>query len=214
MQQSADSLRERRRAETGHALIRDARRRTAEMGLHGFTVEEVCEAAGVSRRTFFNYFASKEDAVLGVTLLRNDEAAVAAFLAGGDPESPDLSATLLDDLATLSIERWSVMDLAPDTFAELLAAVDREPRLLPRLLDHGAAIERADASLIEQREGLPEGDLRASIAAQVVGTIGRSTVHAFLNGGHDRPFADLYRTHLDAARQLLRSQNLLPEGPA
>ena len=213
MQNSADTLRERRRAETGHALIRDARRLTAERGLQGFTVEEICEAAGVSRRTFFNYFASKEDAVLGITLHHSDDDAIAAFLAGGEPHRDGLSASLLDDLATLAIERWSVMDLAADTFAALFAAVDREPRLLPRMLDHGTQIERADAALVEQREGLAPGDLRATIAAQVVGTIGRSTVQAFLTGDRERPFAELYRAHLDAARQLLRSQDLPQKGP-
>lgn len=211
--QSAETLRERRRAETGHALVRGARLLTAEVGLHGFTVEEVCDAAGVSRRTFFNYFASKEDAVLGVPLHRDDDDAIAAFLAGGDPSSPELSATLLDDLATLALARWSVMDLVPDTVAALFAAVDREPRLLPRLLEHAALTEQADAVLIERREGLPPGDLRAAIAAQVVGTLGRFTAHAYLTGDPDLHFADIYHAHLDAARQLLRSQDLNPRGP-
>ena len=211
--QSAETPRDRRRAETGHALVRGARLLTADVGLHGFTVEEVCDAAGVSRRTFFNYFASKEDAVLGIPLHRHDEEAIAAFLAGGDPRTPELSPTLLDDLATLALARWSVMDLVPDTVTALFAAVDREPRLLPRMLEHGALTEQADAVLIERREGLPSGDLRAAIAAQVVGTLGRSTAHAYLTGEPDRPFADLYHDHLRAARQLLRSQDLFPEGP-
>jgi AcrR family transcriptional regulator len=213
MTDSAGSVRDRRRAETGHALVRHARLLTAEVGLHGFTVEEVCDAAGVSRRTFFNYFASKEDAVLGVPLQRNDDVAIAEFLAGGDAGSGKLSATLLDDLATLALARWSVMDLVPDTFTALFAAVEREPRLLPRMLEHGALTEQADAALIEQREGLAPGDLRASIAAQMIGTIGRSVAHAFLTGDHERPFADLFHSHLRAARQLLRSQDLSSKGP-
>ena len=58
-------LRERKRAATRTAITAVARSLTAEHGLNGFTVEEVCEAAGISRRTFFNYFQSKEDAIIG-----------------------------------------------------------------------------------------------------------------------------------------------------
>jgi AcrR family transcriptional regulator len=210
--QSAESVRERRRVETERALVRGARMLTAEHGLSGFTVEQICADAGVSRRTFFNYFASKEDAVLGIPLDRDDAAAVARFVAGGDPDRDRLSATLLDDLATLALARWAAMDLAPDTFTALFAAVEREPRLLPRMLEHGAANERADAALIAQREGLPPGDLRADIAAQLMGAIGRSAAHDFLTGDHTRPFSDLYTDRLHAARQLLHSQDTDPEG--
>ncbi|KTR85031.1 helix-turn-helix domain-containing protein, partial [Leucobacter chromiiresistens] len=81
MPQSATSTRARRRAATARALSSHARRWTAERGINGFTVEELCEAAGVSRRTFFNYFASKEDAVLGVPADRDDAEAQEAFIA-------------------------------------------------------------------------------------------------------------------------------------
>ena len=47
-------------------MIVEARRATVEHGLHGFTLEQLCATVGVSRRTFFNHFASKEDVVLGI----------------------------------------------------------------------------------------------------------------------------------------------------
>ena len=65
MRESADSLREQRRRETTRALTDAARRLTTERGFAGFTVEELCTEVGVSRRTFFNYFESKENAVFG-----------------------------------------------------------------------------------------------------------------------------------------------------
>lgn len=61
------SLREQKRLET-RLRIEDAA--TELVDRHSFgavTIEEICELAGISRRTFFNYFDSKESAVLGPT---------------------------------------------------------------------------------------------------------------------------------------------------
>src|SRR6478735_6808726 len=98
VEQSAPSgMRERRMAQTRQALTTHARELTAERGLHGFTIDELCEHVGVSRRTFFNYFDAKEHAVIGHPLEWFLPDAVEMFVAIRPP-GPGISATLFDDL--------------------------------------------------------------------------------------------------------------------
>ena len=57
---AASGLRERRRAETVRALARAAYGIVRDEGVDAVTADAVAERAGVSRRTFFNYFPSVE----------------------------------------------------------------------------------------------------------------------------------------------------------
>jgi len=59
-------LRERKKAETWAALHEAAASLALEHGVDQTTVEAIASSAGVSPRTFFNYFEVKEDAILGL----------------------------------------------------------------------------------------------------------------------------------------------------
>ncbi|OEY23596.1 hypothetical protein A0K93_03465 [Corynebacterium sp. BCW_4722] len=61
-----DGIRDRKRRETKRRIIDEAVRLVQESGFDAVTVEDICAAAGISRRTFFNYMDSKDEAVLGV----------------------------------------------------------------------------------------------------------------------------------------------------
>ena len=56
---------DRRKRATRQALKHAAAALVEERGLSGVTVDEIAARAGVSTRTFFNYFPTKEDAVVG-----------------------------------------------------------------------------------------------------------------------------------------------------
>lgn len=62
--ETVDTLRTRKKAATRQSLHEAALRLAMADGLDGVTVEDIADEVGVSRRTFSNYFANKEDAVL------------------------------------------------------------------------------------------------------------------------------------------------------
>ena len=58
------SLRERKKVATRQALSRAAALLAVERGVEGVTIEAIADAAGVSPRTFHNYFPGKEEAIV------------------------------------------------------------------------------------------------------------------------------------------------------
>lgn len=61
-----DGIRDKKRRETKRRIIDEAVRLVQANGYGSVTVEDICQAAEISRRTFFNYMDSKDEAVLGV----------------------------------------------------------------------------------------------------------------------------------------------------
>lgn len=59
------SLRERRRQQTARDIQLATLELAVENGLENVTTEEIAASAGVSTRTFFNYYANKESAAVG-----------------------------------------------------------------------------------------------------------------------------------------------------
>lgn len=60
------SPRERRRRETALMIQRVTIRLVRAQGLEALTTDAIAQAAGISKRTFFNYYPNKESALLGI----------------------------------------------------------------------------------------------------------------------------------------------------
>lgn len=76
----AGGLRERKRRQTREAIERAAITLVGEFGYGGVTVDAICARAGISQGTFFNYFPTKDAAIVGVgTFELKDEAVFAAL---------------------------------------------------------------------------------------------------------------------------------------
>lgn len=61
---STEGLRERKRRETRQRIAESALRLFLANGYHGTTLDAIAAEAGISRRTFFSYFKSKDDIIL------------------------------------------------------------------------------------------------------------------------------------------------------
>ncbi|MEY9951259.1 TetR family transcriptional regulator [Leifsonia sp. EB34] len=98
-------LRERKRIATRRAIQLAALELASERGFDHVTVDEISHAANVSPRTFFNYFPSKESAIIGELPELPDEASIERFIEAG-PAEP-----ILDGLGRLLIAAIETGDL-------------------------------------------------------------------------------------------------------
>lgn len=193
----AGGLREVRRRETERRISRRALRLTAERGFDGFTVEELAEVVGISRRTFFNYFPSKEDALLGNPHESLSAAARETFLAGG----PDGS--LLPDLVELIASANDGQDVELADIKLFHQVLEREQRLVPMFMKRFAARAREIAELAAEREGTTADDRRIQLAVELMGALLGRSFKQLVEEDAVAPLGDVLRVNLAAARALL-----------
>lgn len=91
-------LRERKRRETRSRIIDSATALVEQRGFDAVTVEEICADADISKRTFFNYMESKDEAVLGTLPVAFDGDRLAHFV---ETPSDNLVFSALSELAAL-----------------------------------------------------------------------------------------------------------------
>ena len=139
-------LREQKRAATRRALQRALIELSVERGFDHVTIEDVGRAAQVSPRTFFNYFASKEDAATGMHpgAVEFEPVAVERFLSGGGP--------LLGDLLELVVSHLPAADPQDlDLFRLRRRLFEREPALLGRQVSASKDLELRLGDLVLRR---------------------------------------------------------------
>ena len=186
--------RERKKLATRQALQDVALRLVAERGLDQVTVEDISEAADVATRTFFNYFSSKEEALLGN--LPEKVATVQRMVVDRPAGETPLE-------AVCQVLRTMTLRLAERREERLLRqqVIERHPGLLARQLGEYASFEQALAAAVAERLGAGRADaLYCRVVAAVAVAAARSAVSTWMADKGRRPLAGM----VDAAFAQLR----------
>lgn len=160
------SLRERKKVATRRLLARTALDLFEERGFDNVSVAEVADAAEVSKKTVFNYFAAKEELILGSTKARIGEpAAVVRGRAVGQTPHGAMLEFFLQGLQER--EPFTGLSERPEGL-RIQRLVSQTPALLARLLQYRHESERQLAEALVE-ESSSEFTARL-IAAQILAT--------------------------------------------
>ncbi|SKC78598.1 TetR/AcrR family transcriptional regulator [Krasilnikoviella flava] len=178
-------LRERKKRARTDAIVESAQRLVLERGLDAVTVEEIAEAAQISPRTFFNYFESKDDAVLGQGSFEPSAETRETFAAGGP------HGRLVADLEVL-VRSLLAAFAGPGKHQgeQMMEILQLEPRLLGR---HFAWFERHKAqvvALFERRHESAPLPADPEMCAMVVFVLARAAMDDWARTGHEGDVGD------------------------
>jgi AcrR family transcriptional regulator len=181
MSPSDGGRRERKKRATRHALSAAALRLAREHGPQNVRVDDIAEAAGVSPRTYNNYFSSREQAIV-VALATERGHGVAAALRERPADEP-----LEHAVVGALIEQYSDGG-EPDR--DTLALITSAPALRAEFLDTIAAIERPLADAIAARTGAADqSELRPDVLAAAVSGAARVAAERWLQPEPDVRFS-------------------------
>ena len=174
---STPGLRDRKRAETRARIEAAAIDLATEHGLEAATVEMISERADISPRTFFNYFETKDAAILGLRPTELDEQAINEQLA--DTEDDPVVAVVrlvmsmigaLDrDSSDLRRRRIKLLRLHPEILSSQFAHLDARKN---RLVGHAAEVLAGHPQFADD----PDAELRAPVVLALCGSAVRAAV--------------------------------------
>ena len=162
-------LRDRKKREMRRAIVKAAIRLCTERGVDAVTIEDIAAAVDMSPRSFYRYFATKEDALLS----DNDERlrALRANLASRPVDEPILESVRA---AVLAVERrYEVESFEDGQLAARARLLVQSPEVMARSLGRLSGWEQAITDAVATRLGVDSSkDLRPRVlAASTVGAL-------------------------------------------
>ncbi|MEV6872302.1 TetR family transcriptional regulator [Amycolatopsis sp. NPDC051128] len=185
-------LRERKKHETRIALSWAAIRLTVERGLDNVRIEDIAAEAGVSTRTFSNYFGSKGEAIVA---RHHDRArAIAAALRERPAGEPIWEAITHAALAGFALGEPVTEGRPPDqAWVEGLRLMVAEPALQGEFQKAGAAAEAEFALAVAERTSTDADDVYPLLVAGVVGAALNIVTRRWLSVDPPPPMDELLR---------------------
>jgi AcrR family transcriptional regulator len=163
-EEASGSLRDRKKGRTRRVIQAEALRLFAEQGFEATTVEQIAAAAEVAPRTFFRYFATKDEVVFWPEY----QPMLAAFVAARPADEPAVEAVthaLVDGLGAF-------YDQDRDRVLDRLKLAFGTPALHPRLWQQQARSAIGIAHVLAQRLDARPGDLELrAIAAAIAAAL-------------------------------------------
>lgn len=170
-----ETLRERKKQRTREALLRAALELFTTRGYEQTTVDDITAAVDVSQRTFFRYFANKEEAALAVV-----EMAVVHFIEAVRERPPHEAP--LKALRQAVLEGWDSLNdviesvVPVELYLQMYRVIEATPVLLAAHLRRSMEVEETLARVIAEREGLDvDTDPRPRLAVAVFSGVMRVT---------------------------------------
>ncbi|MEE1928518.1 TetR family transcriptional regulator [Streptomyces sp. TRM 70351] len=170
-------LRERKKQRTRDALIRAAHELFVDQGYEQTTVDQIATAVDVSQRTFFRYFAGKEETVFAVQEMIQER-----FVTGlaGRPEHEEPMAALrgaLDD-GWASIGEAVAEVVSLELHLRMWRVIETTPSLVEVHLRRAMEMEERLTLTIAAREGLdPDTDPRPRVLVAAFAAVMRTAMH-------------------------------------
>ncbi|SDJ49817.1 regulatory protein, tetR family [Nonomuraea maritima] len=162
-------LREQKKQATREALREAALRLALERGLENVRVDDIAEAAGVSPRTYNNYFSSREQAIVAAVTAER-EARVAAAVAA----RPDVG--LAEAVVEAIVEQYTDPG---ESHRDALLLITARPALREAFVETAGAVEHPLADVIARRLGDTDAHTPRVLAASVAAAI-RVALHAWV----------------------------------
>ena len=188
----APGLRERKKQQTREALSWAALRLAVERGIGNVLVEDIAAEAGVSPRTFNNYFAGKAEAIVWRHTDRLRQ--IAELLRERPRDEPLWEAVTNVVVLTFGGSEEVAADPKWTLGVRLMLA---ESEFQGEFLRAGAAIERECAAAIAERTGEDAGDLYPRLVAAVIGVAIRIAGEQWVRADPPIPLSSLLRDTLD-----------------
>ena len=160
--------RQRKKQRTRDALIGAAMELFAAKGYERTAVHEITDAVDVSERTFFRYFASKEDLVL--SFVGDGATAFAEALAARPPQEEPLTAARHAFQISLRQLPGDAGEAA--SYLSVMRLIDSTPALLAAYLRYVHDHDREIIQVLAEREGVdPATDRRPRVLAAMIGAL-------------------------------------------